>query len=245
MEALKEEMMNLEKSFARELRMKVRQVRALQREMKDMADYFKEIVFLVDEHIKKDDEAESNADDFTGLGSIPAMPQTKTEFKVSLSAVVNEFNEKYQQLLANQLTQTMCPQGDEDEIESMLYLSSYYSAGGYSKRVICKSEFNRSLPSLDIQKAIDMPDSDSQRMEDDEPDHFNVVGNNGGHLKRSLKLGAHDLRLDMLDSNEPVIPQKAVDIKASFKGEMEQKFDQILLSGGLMLDSDGSLQDLE
>ena len=96
MKALQEEMLNLEKSFARELRMKVRQVRALQREMKDMADYFKEIVYLVEEQIKKDDDAENKARDFKGLGEIPAIPPSKAEFKMNLSQVVTDFNEKYQ-----------------------------------------------------------------------------------------------------------------------------------------------------
>lgn len=50
-------MHDLEQSFARELRIKVRKIAALQREMREVADYCRELVFLVNEVLSNDKDS--------------------------------------------------------------------------------------------------------------------------------------------------------------------------------------------
>lgn len=64
-----------------------------------------------------------------------------------MKATVNEISDKFQTMLKNQITQNKMEQLDPDnsllkdaQNESMLYLSSNWSAGGFSNR-----KFNQSI----------------------------------------------------------------------------------------------------
>ena len=100
----------------------------------------------------------------------------------------------------------------------MLYLSSYWTAGGYSNRVDQADRKAYKLPEIDIQKAIDYPRSDLDSDSKPVASQKNAAGNN---------------------------PAAVVAHAEKKKSIVEQRIDEILAQGGLEVNSEGSILNQE
>lgn len=104
---------------------------------------------------------------------------SKVDLVELISKTLKEINDKFHTMVLNQITQHRMEEADPDNSllkdaynESMLYLSSNWSAGGFSDHVFAKKEEGIDgkpkqkkdlavvVPKIDIQKAIDYPRSD-------------------------------------------------------------------------------------